>query len=469
MAPAPPRCEKCNGCWNFGQGLTCDACRYCTDSKRLGGPFRLKQACEYKWCLLKSKKADVERLGKKVMARIKAGKVEPRGKSLVTKNKAGKLIKVKFVEEKSNTVGNTRRRERKALREASPACDYERIRAANIAERRELLRTLDIEAGKNSLAGGMSGGPSKCAGRTLARRSKTEWGVGGKKRDEKRGGPLTRARRTLARRSTSEWGGVVKKGCTAEPDEKMGGPLYSTPTRARRTLARKSTSEWGGAGKKGCSLEEGDVLKQEQKEEDDVEEVAEVMEGGEAVKEETGGEEDPLALPSDRDAMAAGTVEQGADEAAVVSDVEEIGEVEAVEGVDEATSLQQEEGNEHSFLDSARIAKRKMDQEMALLEELKQNEEMKRAHLELLRAGNFEDMQKLAKNEAKLQIMLKSFEEEKSQIIKRQQERNVKAADLEAEIKADERMKLAKEEELKKNRAEVQAALLLFQAAAPSK
>ena len=38
-----------------------------------------------------------------------------------------------------------RKRERKALREASPACDYERIRAANIAERRELLRTLDIE------------------------------------------------------------------------------------------------------------------------------------------------------------------------------------------------------------------------------------------------------------------------------------------------------------------------------------
>ena len=34
---------------------------------------------------------------------------------------------------------------KKALREASPACDYERIRAANIAERMELLRTLDIE------------------------------------------------------------------------------------------------------------------------------------------------------------------------------------------------------------------------------------------------------------------------------------------------------------------------------------
>ena len=420
--------------------------------------------------------------------------MESRGKSLMTRNKAGKPITVKFAEEggkstKSNTVGNDRRRERKALREASPACDYERIRAANIAERRELLRTLDIEAGKNSLAGGMSGGPSKCAGRTLARRSKTEWGVGGKKRDEKRGGPLTRARRTLARRSTSEWGGVVKKGCTAEPDEKMGGPLYSTPTRARRALARKSTSEWGGAGKKGCSLEEGDVLKQEQKEEDDVEEVAEVMEGGEAVKEETGGEEDPLALPSDRDAMAAGTVEQGADEAAVVSNVEEIGEVEAVEAVDEvtvqsveiyyivyATCLQEEERNQHSFLDSARNAKRKMDREMASIQELKQKEELKRAHLKVLKAGDLEDLQNSAKTEAKFQRkkeefekLLKAFEEEKSEIIKRQQERNAKVTELEAELKADERMKLAKEEELKRVQAEVQAALFFFHGAAPSK
>ena len=38
-----------------------------------------------------------------------------------------------------------RKGERKALREASPACEYERIRAANIAERMELLRALDIE------------------------------------------------------------------------------------------------------------------------------------------------------------------------------------------------------------------------------------------------------------------------------------------------------------------------------------
>ena len=50
----------------------------------------------------------------------------------------------------SNEEANVERRRasfggKKALREASPACDYERIRAANIAERMELLRTLDIE------------------------------------------------------------------------------------------------------------------------------------------------------------------------------------------------------------------------------------------------------------------------------------------------------------------------------------
>ena len=48
-------------------------------------------------------------------------------------------------EKRTTTVGNNRKSVRKALREASPACDYERIRAANIAERMELLRTLDIE------------------------------------------------------------------------------------------------------------------------------------------------------------------------------------------------------------------------------------------------------------------------------------------------------------------------------------
>ena len=49
------------------------------------------------------------------------------------------------IERDGEERAHKRKRERKALREASPACDYERIRAANIAERIELLKTLDIE------------------------------------------------------------------------------------------------------------------------------------------------------------------------------------------------------------------------------------------------------------------------------------------------------------------------------------
>jgi len=55
-----------------------------------------------------------------------------------------KQTELEFVES-GEMRSSKRKRERKALREASPACDYERIRAANIAERMELLRTLDIE------------------------------------------------------------------------------------------------------------------------------------------------------------------------------------------------------------------------------------------------------------------------------------------------------------------------------------
>ena len=428
----------------------------------------------------------MERLGKKVMARIKAGKVEPSGKSLMTRNKAGKLIKVKFAEEASNrtnSVGNPRRRERKALREASPACDYERVRAANIAERMELLQTLDIEAGKNSLAGDTRSGPSQRAGR-----STSECGLGGKKRcsaevDEKRGELLTRARTTLARRSTSEWGVARKKGNSVE----RGGPLTRAKRTlewgvAKRTLARRSTSEWGVAGKKGCSVEVGDNLKQE--EEDDVEEVAEgvAMAEGEAVKKEVGGEEDPLALPSGRDAMAGGIVVQEAFEAATMRDVEEVEDVGAVEEV----NVQTVEIRNQSFLDSARIAKRK-------IERLKHEEEVKKAQLQELKAKDLEDIKRssaLAKTEAdllkrkkelqkrkmELELMLQGIEEEKSEMLKekreivqRQHERNLKAADLQAEIVAGEKIKLVNEEELRQVQAEVQAALSFLQPAAPSK
>ena len=59
-----PRCGECNGCLNHLDGFTCDKCKFCLDSSRLGGPFRLRQICVYKWCVLNGKgKKDVERKG----------------------------------------------------------------------------------------------------------------------------------------------------------------------------------------------------------------------------------------------------------------------------------------------------------------------------------------------------------------------------------------------------------------------
>ena len=34
------RCGACNGCLNSADKLTCDVCKYCKDSIRLGGPFK---------------------------------------------------------------------------------------------------------------------------------------------------------------------------------------------------------------------------------------------------------------------------------------------------------------------------------------------------------------------------------------------------------------------------------------------
>jgi len=58
----------------------------------------------------------------------------------------GKWLNAAVENKEEACIGEVQeKRKRKALREASPACDYERIRAANIAERMELLRTLDME------------------------------------------------------------------------------------------------------------------------------------------------------------------------------------------------------------------------------------------------------------------------------------------------------------------------------------
>ena len=71
---------------------------------------------------------------------IEKSKNEEKGLNLAEENKTELDI-----DEGGKKRSSKRKKEKKALREASPACDYERIRAANIAERMELLRTLDIE------------------------------------------------------------------------------------------------------------------------------------------------------------------------------------------------------------------------------------------------------------------------------------------------------------------------------------
>ena len=49
------------------------------------------------------------------------------------------------IEKENKSTLKTRERKGRAMREASPMCDYERIRAANIAERMEVFRMLDID------------------------------------------------------------------------------------------------------------------------------------------------------------------------------------------------------------------------------------------------------------------------------------------------------------------------------------
>ena len=59
------RCLECNGCLNHADKYTCDKCKFCLDSLRLGGPYSHRKPCEFRWCVKNSRKAgkaDVERL-----------------------------------------------------------------------------------------------------------------------------------------------------------------------------------------------------------------------------------------------------------------------------------------------------------------------------------------------------------------------------------------------------------------------
>ena len=164
---------------------------------------------------------------------------------------------------------------------------------------------------------------------------------------------------------------------------------------------------------------------------------------------------------------------------------EEVGEQVVNEEEDVVTEVEEGRKRVH-FLDSVKIAKRNIEQQKAYLAEMKQEEEMKRAKLEDLKAEDLEDKirsselaktgaelqkreEELKKRKAELERTVNAVVKEKCEIAERLKKRDAKAADLKAEIEAAERLKMVKEEELRKDEADVQAALLLLQAASPAK
>ena len=293
----------------------------------------------------------------------------------------------------------------------------------------------------------------------------------------------------------------IEKGQNSLAGETCGGP-----TTRGRVLARRSTSEWGVGGMKRCSVGNENIVKKEPvisvqvvKDEAEVAE-GEVAMAGAGEKERVG-----EGHPVGRIIMLAGAVAQAPVVVAFVNDAEEIGAVEEVAviqmeipnfQIDQATSLQ-EEGDSHQtrrkgevreredrasfpvstpsaedevmeeedtvdFLCSAKLAKRKIDQKKASLERTKQKVEFKKILLQDLKSEELED----EKRKTELQLIFKAVEKEKSEIVQRQQERSAKAADLQVEIEASEKVKVDKEEDLEREEAKVQDAFLLFKAAA---
>ena len=106
---------------------------------------RQKKACDYRRCVQASREPDVERLvkGKRTMAEFKAKKLASRGKEKTTRSKT--------------EVGRP------------------------VVGKGKGGKKVRIEKGQNSLARETCGGPTTHA-RVLARRSTSEWGVGGKKK-----------------------------------------------------------------------------------------------------------------------------------------------------------------------------------------------------------------------------------------------------------------------------------------------
>ena len=263
----------------------------------------------------------------------------------------------------------------------------------------------------------------------------------------------------------------------------LAGEKKAEPSGARRVLARRSTSEWGVGGIKKCSVELKDVVKQEpmtfvqiNKCKVEREEMMEEIGYGE----EGQGEDEVDAVDAEEVTVMLMEIPNFQIHQATSLQVGDLNKARR----DEKGRVSRVEGG--NFLDSAKIAKRKIEQKKSFLAEMKLKEEMKRAKLQDMKAEDLEDKirsselaktgaelqkreEELKKRKAELERTVNAVVKEKCEIAERLKKRDAKAADLKAEIEAAERLKMVKEEELRKNEAEVQEALLLLQAAAPAK
>jgi hypothetical protein len=67
-----PRCNLCNGCLNHKDGYNCRKCKWCLDSKREGGPNRLRKPCRFRTCIQSKGGEDVKRMNGKGKKNIKS-------------------------------------------------------------------------------------------------------------------------------------------------------------------------------------------------------------------------------------------------------------------------------------------------------------------------------------------------------------------------------------------------------------
>jgi len=80
-----PRCRECNGCLNHQDGFNCRKCKWCLDSKREGGPNRLRKPCKFRTCVQNKGGKQVKRMKVKNIKSLKKSK----GKKKVIRRDSG--------------------------------------------------------------------------------------------------------------------------------------------------------------------------------------------------------------------------------------------------------------------------------------------------------------------------------------------------------------------------------------------